>query len=417
MAERFRKNPNTNDPRDTLRDLRQAGAIDDQTKGRLEDVLDQPVKPPAPDSINLFYMDAFSQIGTSRLRNLRRVVLSAPGNSLNIDDLARLDEIIKIARQAETQAPKSPKLKPAMPSRRRMLETIGWVLLSTAILGTGVYGYTERKRAAAINEVEKRGQEIMGRDFYGVDAVEKTFGIRLPIKKVPEIPFSQPELERAKELDQFLILRTDVGPNNIPLSEGAINWLAYGQTRNRDYYEGEPSRRNPRHITETPRPRWALVQKRLLHGSIGLSPVKGIEMIIDYLINGVFRNRPLPTLYLDAVNEFEKHKASFGAMTHDNEINSNDPMRHVGDIKDYIKEDEVDQLTSLKIIDLTLHRPSEAAYDSAVMRKVDDGILFDLASTLAAVKPEITSEGRIYHGILTKVGSYKDVGVRLSRLQ
>ncbi|MCX6782123.1 MAG: hypothetical protein NTW66_03340 [Candidatus Magasanikbacteria bacterium] len=50
-------------------------------------------------------------------------------------------------------------------------------------------------------------ERIFGEDFHGPEAVEKTFDFHVRESEVPPIPFSQEDLERAKELGQMLILR------------------------------------------------------------------------------------------------------------------------------------------------------------------------------------------------------------------
>ena len=65
----------------------------------------------------------------------------------------------------------------------------------------------------------KIAKEILGaREFMGPNEVEKAFGIKLESKDIPAIPFSKEELKRAKELGQFLILRTDKAPDGEDLT-------------------------------------------------------------------------------------------------------------------------------------------------------------------------------------------------------
>ena len=58
--------------------------------------------------------------------------------------------------------------------------------------------------------------EIMGVDFLGPEAVEKTFGTKLA--QVPAIPFTRKELEAAKQRGEYLHLEVDTLANGQPLT-------------------------------------------------------------------------------------------------------------------------------------------------------------------------------------------------------
>jgi len=53
----------------------------------------------------------------------------------------------------------------------------------------------------------EKAKKIFGRDFFGPEEIRRTYEIKTEIK-YPPIPFSKKDLERAKNLGQFLILRT-----------------------------------------------------------------------------------------------------------------------------------------------------------------------------------------------------------------
>src|SRR3989304_293049 len=68
-----------------------------------------------------------------------------------------------------------------------------------------------------------QAKEIFGNDFLGREAVKKAFGIDIPKAEIPAIPFSREDLERARELGQFLILRYNKAPDGQPLSMKKMN--------------------------------------------------------------------------------------------------------------------------------------------------------------------------------------------------
>lgn len=53
----------------------------------------------------------------------------------------------------------------------------------------------------------EEAREIMGQNFLGKEAVEKTFKFKLKQEDTPPIPFSRGELEKAFKLGQYLNLK------------------------------------------------------------------------------------------------------------------------------------------------------------------------------------------------------------------
>jgi len=52
-------------------------------------------------------------------------------------------------------------------------------------------------------------KEMLGKDFMGPEKVEKTFGIKLAIEDIPDMPYSVSDLEKAKENGEMLVLGID----------------------------------------------------------------------------------------------------------------------------------------------------------------------------------------------------------------
>ena len=196
----------------------------------------------------------------------------------------------------------------------------------------------------------ERAQEIMGADFLGPEAVNATFGFSP--EAIPPIPFSVEDLERAKELNQFLILRVDKTADDKPLTMQEINTMLEKKIAdegkgkilyNTDWYKNEDF-----FTKDTPRLSWALVSKAEIPNSISKSFLQQTEQIIEYLTNIVFKDVDLdkiPKEYAEAVEEFNSKKAEIAALI---SINWQEAAK---------------QLSELRINQLTRQLPVEAMYD------------------------------------------------------
>lgn len=90
-----------------------------------------------------------------------------------------------------------------------------------------------RKVIDKIKEIKKlfnvkieEAREIMGENFFmGPEQVKKAFGVELDPKEIPKIPFSREQLEKAKSLNQFLVLRVGVAADGEPLTMKKMNGI------------------------------------------------------------------------------------------------------------------------------------------------------------------------------------------------
>ncbi len=77
-------------------------------------------------------------------------------------------------------------------------------------IGKGKTELKESKLEGSIKEQIEKAQEMMGeKEVMGPSEIKKAFGIEIKESEVPPIPFNEAELERAKELGQFLVLRVN----------------------------------------------------------------------------------------------------------------------------------------------------------------------------------------------------------------
>lgn len=156
-------------------------------------------------------------------------------------------------------------------------------------------------------------REIMGRDFLGSEEIERAFGRELRHYEIPAIPFSEAELVRAKELGQFLVLRSNEGMNGMKLTMENMYRLRLLRQSQADT-SGTLDRyaMNPGYdffAEDVPSLRWALVTKDVIPGSLDQKAVEQTRILVDYIKNEVFRDQQLPEEYAVAICEFEDKEA------------------------------------------------------------------------------------------------------------
>ncbi len=226
-------------------------------------------------------------------------------------------------------------------------------------------------------EREKEAREILEKgNFFGRQEVEKALGIEVDPLIIPEIPFPKKDLEKAKELGQFLILRVDKTKDGDPLTMEKINHLQKGK----DYEgkkllhlndkEGETLKsawykKKYFFKKETPELSWALVSKDIIPRSGGKDYLKQTEEII-YYIKDIFKDGEIPEEYQEAIEEFEDKKDGLKKMlVHDWE-GVLEKARHPGETLAPDMFEAVEKLSDLKINQLTRPTPVEVFYDSVV---------------------------------------------------
>lgn len=210
----------------------------------------------------------------------------------------------------------------------------------------------------------ERAAELMGQDYLGPDAVEATFGVQLESHEIPPIPFTEAELERAKELGQFLILRVDHAPDGEPLTmqkmdallerkfaqagKGAVLYLPTDEWKTQSAF----------FTTETPRLSWALTGKALIPDSTIKNYLEQTKLLVKYVEDEVYKQETIPESYQEALDEFQHyHDQNFKGKKKE-EIKA---LLSKSGWKKYAAE-----LGDLKINQLFRQSPVEALYDLLV---------------------------------------------------
>lgn len=259
-------------------------------------------------------------------------------------------------------------------------------------------GFFEEKReglSGSLLEQIRNAREILGKnDVLGVEEIEKAFNIKLKTEDIPNIPFSQEELERAKELGQFLILRVDKDKDGKAFSMKRMQEVLSGEFEKEgegkiffdtDWYEKEGF-----FATDSPRLAWALTGKEVMPNSTNKNYLQQTEEIIAYLRNQVFKGKVVPKEYQDAITEFTSQKVKIEKLIED-------------DWKEAAKI-----LEGLQITQLTRQSPVEFMYDILAYFRSNKERLFE--DNIYAWTRRRDSDGK-----LVSVGSFDSVGVSVGR--
>ena len=223
----------------------------------------------------------------------------------------------------------------------------------------------------SIEEQIPRAKEIMGnREVMGPAEVKKAFGIEIAESELPPIPFNEQELKKAKELDQFLVLRVNKAPDGQPLTiskmqeilsddfskKGAGKVLSdtYGWRETQTFY-----------TDETPDLGWALTSKQVIAVSTGKNYIEQSFMIADYLEDQVFNGVEMPDEYKEAIKELKDKEEELTEI-----IKTGDSSEHRSEI------------SKLKLNKLTRQSSAEALYDILIYFQNNDERLLEDEYTL-----------------------------------
>jgi len=224
----------------------------------------------------------------------------------------------------------------------------------------------ESPLSSQIAEQIKTAEEIMGeKNVLGIDAIEATFDFKPLAREIPNIPFSEAELKRAKELNQLLILRVNKAKDGQPLTMKKMNEFKKGKTKDESkvlYSTDDKGKlkddvwyKNEDFFTkEAPTLGWALVSKEVISNSTDKNYLDQTETLVDYLKNQVFKGQKLDKAYQEAIDEFNKEKDS------------------IKKLMDPDWKTAAEKLEKLKINQLCRQTPADALYDILLMKEKND---------------------------------------------
>lgn len=167
-------------------------------------------------------------------------------------------------------------------------------------------------------------ERILGKEaVLGPKDVEEVFGVKLD--RLPAIPFSEFELQRAKELGQQLILQVDTmtqkegrlisREKKVPLT---LEHLKQKFTKAHDdggvFYEQDWYNDEDFFKKERPRVGWRLTSKDLLPESTSKNYLEQTELLVQHIEKQVFKGAPVPKNYAEAIREFRKEQPKISGL-------------------------------------------------------------------------------------------------------
>lgn len=194
-----------------------------------------------------------------------------------------------------------------------------------------------------------------GTDVFGAEEIAQVF--RIPINghlNPPPIPFSEAELKRARELNQYLVLQADKTADGRQVTMKRIhaelgNRLGDGKLlKDIDWYKKEAF-----FTDDVPTLGWRLVSREVIPASASADYVEQTQALADYLANEVYRGEELPEAYQSAVKEFESRKAEL------EKLRGND------------WDKAAEELAGLKLNQLFREKPVEVLYGLVVQHEIN----------------------------------------------
>jgi hypothetical protein len=161
-----------------------------------------------------------------------------------------------------------------------------------------------------------RGLFTRGTDAFGVDEISQALKLSLADnfklsgdEVIPSIPFTEVELTRARELNQYLILQMDKTTDGTPITMKRLSTHFEGKLGDGkllyavDWYPKEPF-----YTEDTPRLGWHLVSREVIPGSVNEDYIGQTRAIATYLTDSVYAGEELPEAYKAAVQEFNERE-------------------------------------------------------------------------------------------------------------
>lgn len=228
----------------------------------------------------------------------------------------------------------------------------------------------------------KDAAELMGEGFYfGPEAAEKAWGVKLTPEQIPLILFSHAELERAKEMGQMLILRVKTAPDGKPFSMRKQNELLKQgfaeEGKGKVLFEDEGWQATEEFFNVyTPELEWALATKGVLPDSTDKDDLDHTQMLADY-VKAVFADQEMPAEFVEALAEFKREKDSIAELFNDLDRNWQEAVRRTSELKlnQLVRRDPVEELhDTLSVFQNTGERINEGVY-ARTKRRLSDGCL------------------------------------------
>jgi len=229
----------------------------------------------------------------------------------------------------------------------------------------GFFAEEEREGLSGeLSEQIKNAREILEKkDVLGPEEIEKAFNIKLKTEDVPKIPFSKEDLEQAKELGQFLILRIDKARGGAVPSMKNMQEMFLEEFKKdghgKIFYDTDWYKAEKFFTEDAPKLSWALTSKEIIPDSNDKNYLQQTESIVDYVEGQVFKGKAVPKEYQEAIKEFSEQKEKIGKLMDDD------------------WQEAAKMLEELQITKLTRQSPVEFMYDILAYFKNNKERLFE----------------------------------------
>jgi polyhydroxyalkanoate synthesis regulator phasin len=228
-------------------------------------------------------------------------------------------------------------------------------------------------------------QEILGENFMGPEKIEKTFGIKLDLEEIPDMPYSAEDLETAKEMGEMLVLGIDEDnegnrltisrmiemiPEVIDPATGTKVKVLYNQRSAGEAKLGDGSwYKNETFFTgvnkdgslspeSTPRLRWRLTSKAPLPESI------------TAVFGGTAESS---TNYIEQTKILRDHLLSLGSLTEEEARGCSDEvLKEIETLMGTNRQEAARKLSDLEINKNHRRMPAEIMYDTLLALKGND---------------------------------------------
>ncbi|MEK7202617.1 MAG: AAA family ATPase [Patescibacteria group bacterium] len=207
-------------------------------------------------------------------------------------------------------------------------------------------------------------QRILGEyQVIAPNRVAEILGVKIDLEKVEPIPFSKQELERAKELGQFLIYRQGKDERGDPLTMERLDQILQPKfdrdkdgkvLYDRDWYKDEDFFKK-----EAVRSGWALTSREVIPDSTSknyLQQTGELAKYVDTQVGPDISDPLLRGMYTEAIKEFDAKRGAIEKL--------------MG--SDW--QEAAKQLSELKINQLFRQTPVEAMYDTTVFFEANRAI-------------------------------------------
>jgi len=222
---------------------------------------------------------------------------------------------------------------------------------------------SEKGLEGTVDQQIKSAERILGENVHG----PWDLGIDFNREDLPNIPFHEADLERAKLYGQKLIYFTSTGNEGKPLTvenmtekfesnlqAKGIHEVVMGFNR----YKGT---REPALAQDTPREGWALIDTEAPKETFGPDLIEQIEALIERLTYKIYEERDLPKEYAGAIDTFDHKKRAIKKLLESS------------DFEDQNKGMEM--LEDLKVVQMLLPWPVEALYSAIALEEKEGAML------------------------------------------